>query len=143
DSETELHEYGYVVAGCVGEMLTRLWHRAAPERDRALDAARLALAPAVGEGLQLTNILLDWPVDVRRGRCHVPASWLAEAGLRVSDLTGAGHPGVRGLAARMEALAMRALASVPRYLELVPPRHLRYRLFCLWPARWAHASLEV
>jgi len=143
DTEAELHEYSYVVAGCVGEMLTRLWHAGTSRRDRAQDARRLALAPAVGEGLQLTNILLDWPVDVRRGRCHVPAAWLEEAGLAVRDLAGAEHPGVRELAARMDALATRALSSVPRYLELIPAWDLRYRLFCLWPARWAHASLEV
>ncbi|HEY6196511.1 MAG TPA: squalene/phytoene synthase family protein, partial [Candidatus Eisenbacteria bacterium] len=73
DDDAELHDYCHVVAGCVGEMLTRL-----VARDLAADAAgddaatasrRLALAPVVGEALQLTNILLDWPVDVRRGRC--------------------------------------------------------------------------
>ena len=30
---------------------------------------------------------------------------------------------------------------MPAYLELIPLRHVRYRLFCLWPALWALASL--
>jgi farnesyl-diphosphate farnesyltransferase len=141
DSETELHDYCYVVAGCVGEMLTRLHahrHPLAPEPE----ACRLELARDVGEALQLTNILLDWPADVRRGRCHVPAAWLAAHGLEPRDLVGGERPGVRDVAARLEALARAALARVPDYLDLVPPHHVRYRLFCLWPALWALGSLR-
>jgi farnesyl-diphosphate farnesyltransferase len=143
DTEAELHDYCYVVAGCVGEMLTRLWHGTSPGRDRTLDARRLALAPRVGEALQLTNILLDWPVDVRRGRCHVPAAWLAETGIEPADLVGSDRPDARALARRMEALARAALAEVPAYLALIPGRAVRYRLFCLWPALWAKASLDL
>jgi farnesyl-diphosphate farnesyltransferase len=142
DNGDDLHDYCYVVAGCVGEMLTRLFHAHTPGTDRALDERRLALAPAVGEALQLTNILLDWPADVRRGRCHVPAAWLREYGLTPALLVGANRPGVRELAARLESLAHAALARVPGYLALIPPRFARYRLFCLWPALWADASLE-
>jgi 4,4'-diapophytoene synthase len=141
DTEAELDEYCFAVAGCVGVMLTRLFTaRAIPGRPEA--AARLlAIAPRVGEALQLTNIVLDWPVDVRRGRCFVPASWLAEHGLAPGDLVGRDHPGVRALAARLEARARGALARVPEYMALIPITALRYRLFCLWPAVWAAGSL--
>lgn len=142
-TEEELHEYCYVVAGCVGEMLTHLWHLSTPDRDRDRDARRVALAPHVGEALQLTNILLDWPVDIRRGRCHVPADWLAEMDLDPGDLVGSDRPEARELAARMESLARAALARVPDYLALIPTRAVRYRLFCLWPALWAKASLDL
>ncbi len=141
DDEAELHDYCYVVAGCVGEMLTRLHARRAP-LDAASEERRLVLARDVGEALQLTNILLDWPSDVRRGRCHVPAAWLAEHHLEPHDLVDGARPGVRELAARLEALARTALARVPDYLDLVPARHVRYRLFCLWPALWALGSLR-
>jgi len=80
DDERELHDYCFVVAGCVGIMLTRLFATRVPARDPATEERRLALAPAVGEALQLTNILLDWPADVRRGRCFVPGAWLEERG---------------------------------------------------------------
>jgi farnesyl-diphosphate farnesyltransferase len=141
DTEAELHDYCYVVAGCVGEMLTRLHARRDP-REPALEARRLGLARDFGEALQLTNILLDWPTDVRRGRCHVPAAWLTEHGLAPSDLTDGTRPGVRALAARLETLARAALDRVPDYLALVRARHVRYRLFCLWPALWALGSLR-
>jgi len=150
ETERELHEYCFVVAGCVGIMLTRLFEREAHDASAERRARRLALAPAVGEALQLTNILLDWPADVRRGRCYLPAAWLAEHGLSPADLVRAADagadatpkPGVREIVARIERLARAALAQVPSYVALIPRRHWRYRLFCLWPALWASDSLD-
>ena len=101
----------------------------------------LADLPVVGEALQLTNILLDWPVDVRAGRCHVPASWLARHGLAPRDLVTPGAA-ARELSLRLASLAHDALDRVPDYLETVPVREHRYRLFCLLPALWARASLR-
>jgi farnesyl-diphosphate farnesyltransferase len=123
-------------------MLTRLYAIAYRALDDARQGRRLELAPIVGRALQLTNILLDWPTDVRRGRCYLPATWLAEQGLGPSDLVERERPEVGALARRLEAKALQALARVPDYLELIPRRHLRYRLFCLWPAVWAVRSLR-
>ena len=142
DDDAELHEYCYVVAGCVGEMLTRLLGHGLAGDDAALAARRLALAPVVGEALQLTNILLDWPVDIRAGRCHVPASWLARFGLTPRGLLGRSDT-ARELSLRLAALANDALNRVPDYLDTVPTREHRYRLFCLLPALWARASLRL
>jgi hypothetical protein len=120
-------------------MLTRLFAARVPAQRPGAEAERLALAPVVGEALQLTNIFLDWPVDIRRGRCFVPASWLAEYALAPGDLVGRDHPGVRALAARLESRARDSLARVPDYLALIPLTAVRFRLFCLWP-RWAAGS---
>jgi farnesyl-diphosphate farnesyltransferase len=141
DTEAELHDYCYVVAGCVGLMLTRLFD-AEDRPDPTLAAERERRAPIVGEALQLTNILLDWPTDVRRGRCHVPQTWLNEWGLTPATLVGEPRPGQAEIAWRLNSLARSALARVPDYLDLFPIRHVRYRLFCLWPALWAKASLD-
>ena len=142
DDDAELHEYCYVVAGCVGEMLTRLLEHGLPEDRSDLAERRLALAPVVGEALQLTNILLDWPVDLRAGRCHVPASWLSRHGLTIRQLLSAA-PGARELSLRLASLANDALDRVPDYLDTIPTREHRYRLFCLLPALWARASLRL
>jgi farnesyl-diphosphate farnesyltransferase len=141
DTEAELNQYCFAVAGCVGVMLTRLFAARVPARRPGAEAQRLALAPVVGEALQLTNIFLDWPVDIRRGRCFVPASWLAEHGLSPLGLVGRDHPGVRALADRLESRARASLARVPEYLALIPLAAPRFRLFCLWPAVWAAGSL--
>jgi hypothetical protein len=72
----------------------------------------------------------------------VPDAWLAEHGLTPAGLIGGGSPGARAIADRLEARARAALARVPDYIDLLPVRHMRYRLFCLWPALWAQASLR-
>ena len=144
DDEAELHEYCWIVAGCVGAMLTKLHERrAGPEPEGGVRERRRQLAPKVGEALQLTNILLDWPTDVRRGRCYLPATWLARLGLTPKDLAGGDAPAARELALRLEALAHAALDEVADYLDTIAARHVRYRLFCLWPALWARASIRV
>jgi farnesyl-diphosphate farnesyltransferase len=141
DTEAELDDYCWIVAGCVGEMLTRLHTRRAAEAGTEVERRRFELAPVVGESLQLTNILLDWPEDVRRGRCYVPAAWLDEHGLARRDLVDPAAPSVRSVADRLETKARAALSRVPDYLDTIDPAHVRYRLFCLWPALWALASL--
>jgi farnesyl-diphosphate farnesyltransferase len=143
DDEAELHDYCWVVAGCVGAMLTKLHERRAGDEPAERRTRRAALAPVVGEALQLTNILLDWPTDVRKGRCYLPASWLAQHGLTPADLAGGDAPGARELALRLESLAHAALDRVADYLDTVDARHVRYRLFCLWPALWARASIRI
>lgn len=142
DTEAELDDYCWVVAGCVGVMLTRLFAAEYGGGEPATQERRLAAAPMVGRALQLTNILLDWPNDVRRGRCYLPASWLADAGITPRELVDRPGPGPVALAGRLETKALEALARVPDYLDLIPVRHARYRLFCLWPALWALASLR-
>ena len=142
DDDRELSDYCWVVAGCVGEMLTRLFELRTSAGDPAR-ARRHELAPVVGEALQLTNILLDLPGDVRRGRCYLPASWLRESGLTPAALIAAPNPRARELTLRLEARAHAALDQVADYLDTVPRRFLRYRLFCLWPAMWARASLRL
>ncbi|HYM81327.1 MAG TPA: squalene/phytoene synthase family protein [Candidatus Limnocylindria bacterium] len=142
DTEEELRSYCFVVAGCVGLMLTSLFEIEHGLRSSHDSARRMALAPAVGEALQLTNILLDWPSDIRRGRCYLPASWLREMNLTPADLVGRDREDVRRLAVRLETMAFGALARVPDYLDGIPVRCVRYRLFCMWPAVWALASLR-
>jgi farnesyl-diphosphate farnesyltransferase len=142
EDDAELHDYCHVVAGCVGEMLTRLVSRNIEDDDADMAARRLALAPVVGEALQLTNILLDWPVDLRGGRCHVPRTWLARHGLAPRDLI-APTGEARELSLRLATLAHGAIDRVADYLDTIPTREHRYRLFCLLPALWARASLDV
>ncbi len=142
DTEGELHDYCWVVAGCVGVMLTRLYGLRHSGDAPNVIARRLDLSPVVGEALQLTNILLDWPRDLRRGRCHIPASWLADQDLTLNTLIEPVDDRPRRVAERLETLARAALARVPDYLVLYPASSVRYRMFVLWPALWALASIR-
>ena len=79
--DTELDDYTYRVAGCVGEFWTKMC-RAHLFSDVKLDDAQL-LGDGVrfGKGLQLVNILRDLPRDLQEGRCYIPMEQLARVGL--------------------------------------------------------------
>jgi farnesyl-diphosphate farnesyltransferase len=67
----ELHEYCYVVAGIVGELLTELFLSERPALASVAPALR-ERARAFGEGLQLVNILKDSASDAVQGRRYLP-----------------------------------------------------------------------
>lgn len=71
---SELDEYTWLVAGCVGEFWTEM---CAIEKPESLDAAipveqMKAWGARFGKGLQLINILRDVGEDMRDGRCYLP-----------------------------------------------------------------------
>ncbi len=70
---SDLHEYCYVVAGIVGEMLTELFlleHHCL----RPIASFLHRTASTFGEALQLVNILKDSVDDTRHGRCYLPGN---------------------------------------------------------------------
>ena len=86
NTDEELDDYTYRVAGCVGEFWTKMC-RAHLIRDALLDEDWLtAQGVRFGKGLQLVNILRDLPRDLRHGRCYLPGDRLWAIGLAPSDL---------------------------------------------------------
>jgi farnesyl-diphosphate farnesyltransferase len=133
-TDSELDDYTYRVAGCVGEFWTRIC-RAHLFPAAALDDERL-LADGVrfGKGLQLVNILRDLPADLRQGRCYVPADKLSGCRLRPCDLL------QRDAESRLRPLydayldkAAEHLKAGWRYTETLPRSSVRVRLACAWP----------
>src|SRR2546426_9138879 len=89
DTDQELDDYTYRVAGCVGEFWTKMC-RAHLFADADLeDEFLLRHGIRFGKGLQLVNILRDLPLDLRQGRCYLPNDRLWAIGLTPSDLL---HP---------------------------------------------------
>jgi phytoene synthase len=74
-NEDHLLTYCYHVAGCVGVMMALVM--GVP----ASDHATLARASDLGLSFQLNNIARDVAEDAARGRCYLPADWLAAEGL--------------------------------------------------------------
>ncbi len=133
-TEAELDDYTYRVAGCVGEFWTKIC-RAHVFPGAPLDEARL-LADGVrfGQGLQLVNILRDLPTDLRQGRCYLPQAALAGEGLRPPDLLDpATEKKLRPLYERYLKLAGSHLAAGWAYTNSLPWRCVRVRLACAWP----------
>ena len=133
-TDSELDDYTYRVAGCVGEFWTKMCRAhlfpAAP-----LDDARL-LADGIrfGKGLQLVNILRDLPVDLRQGRCYLPVEKLRAIGLQPSDLLQCdAEPKFRPLYNSCLDQATEHLFAGWSYTNALPRSSIRVRLACAWP----------
>ncbi|MCC6356819.1 MAG: squalene/phytoene synthase family protein [Verrucomicrobiae bacterium] len=134
ETDRQLDDYTYAVAGCVGEFWTQMCAAHLPRLAKWDLPEVTSLAIRFGKGLQLTNILRDLPKDLRIGRCYVPRQALAQAGLRPEDLL---SPGTE---ARFRALyhayldrTLDHLGCGQRYTLSIPPSLWRLRLACAWP----------
>lgn len=92
-TETELDEYTWLVAGCVGEFWTELCGRHLPGYSRLPHADMLQIGRAYGMGLQRLNIIRDAGADLAAGRCYWPVETLATAGLTPSMVAEAAQSG--------------------------------------------------
>jgi farnesyl-diphosphate farnesyltransferase len=79
--DSALEEYTYLVAGCVGEFWTKICLLEWPKYARKSPEEMLALAKDFGKGLQLVNILRDYPLDLAAGRSYLPVLNLQEVAL--------------------------------------------------------------
>lgn len=74
-SAEELEDYAWRVAGCVGLFWTRLGFLTMGEKFSNHPQAELEQwGVEYGKGLQLVNILRDFPADRRMGRCYLPVT---------------------------------------------------------------------
>lgn len=132
DSGAELDEYTYLVAGCVGEFWTRLCAAHLPRYSR-VDLDTLAqLGRSFGQGLQLVNILRDFPEDLANGRCYLPMSELRPLGiLSPEELC----DNLRLAAPVYEAWRQKALLHHSRareYIESIRPWRIRFACLVPW-----------
>jgi len=126
----DLERYCHAVAGTVGLLLSALFAR---ELGAAwLDPTRAEKGRRFGLGLQLTNILKDREGDGRRGITYVPAAWLSPEGGLTGDAT-------RLLVGR----AVQHLDQAQLFLLSIPSTRPEMRLFCLWAAHLALATLRL
>ena len=70
--EAALEEYTYFVGGSVGEFWTKVCFLAWPSYARLPESEMLISGKAFGKGLQLINILRDFPQDLQAGRSYLP-----------------------------------------------------------------------
>lgn len=135
--DAELDDYTYRVAGCVGEFWTEMCVEhlfRQPALPALAPSQFMELGVRFGKGLQLVNILRDMPLDLRKGRCYLPAEQLATAGLTPTDLL---SPEVevkfRPLYNQYLGRAESHLAAGWDYTNRIPFTWPRLRLACAWP----------
>lgn len=139
---SELDNYIYHVAGCVGDFWTRLvcLHRPAFKHWDVDAMAQLGIC--FGKGLQLTNVLRDMPKDLHRGRCYIPEVLLIQSGLTPRDLfQNRSVPRFKPVLGQLLKLALEHLDKGWLYTMAIPTREWRIRLACVWPILFALKTL--
>lgn len=153
---SQLDEYTYSAAGCVGEFWTDLMalHLPALSHLAGPDLRRRGIS--LGNALQLVNVIRDVRADLQIGRCYWPEDLLRRHQLspaRLAEIAalGPGSPSV----ATAEATALQAAtaelcdwsldlcrAAWP-YVQAIPAAHIRVRLACIWPLLLAVDTLRA
>lgn len=128
----DYNAYCYYVAGTVGQMATEM-----VVHHYGLDAATFrhleARSEACGRGLQKTNIVKDFAVDLLRGVCYLPDEWLVDVNRTPLALQGA----PTAFTFRVLADVLQELRQATEYVLGLPYAARGYRvasLLCLLPA---------
>lgn len=138
----DMDAYCYYVAGCVGEMLAKLFCHYSPEIAIHRDEL-LKLSVSFGQGLQMTNILKDIWDDAKRGVCWLPQDIFTETGFDLKNLALENHDEhfQQGLE-RLIAIAHGHLRNALTYTQLIPSHETGIRNFCLWALGMAVLTLR-
>ncbi len=138
----EMNDYCYYVAGCVGEMLAKLFCHYSPEISRHRKQL-LELSVSFGQGLQMTNILKDIWDDAERGVCWLPQEIFNETGFDLSNIqykktTLEFQQGLEHLI----NIAHDHLKDALAYTLLIPEHETGIRNFCFWALGMAVLTLK-
>ncbi len=110
-----LQRYCHLVAGEVGEVAARIFGQTHPQTT--------AYAHALGQALQLTNIIRDVGEDARRGRIYLPMSELKQFAVPAQEILNGVYS--ERFTALMQFQAQRAQRLYDEALALLPSADLR------------------
>jgi farnesyl-diphosphate farnesyltransferase len=134
DSEDELDDYTYRVAGCVGEFWTHMSLDHLFKLGQGDKEIIFEKAVNFGKSLQLINILRDLPEDLQMGRCYLPRRTLSEYDLNPEDLLNSENmDSFRPLFNSYLETASTYLDNAIEYIEMLPKNQYRLRLSCMLP----------
>ena len=120
-SSEELEEYIFLVAGSVGEFWTKLCLQSWSRYSRVDGKKIVTLGTDFGKGLQLVNILRDYPQDVQLGRSYLPIVGAVSEDIKVAE----------SLFQEWRAVAQRYLEAGAEYVRLIRP--IKVRFACALP----------
>lgn len=143
ETEEEMDDYMFEVAGRVGYMLTDLfaWH--SPFIAKQKDKLR-PLAREFGLALQTVNIIRGMRKDYERGWVFIPRTFYEPLGLTRDSLFAPENQGTAlQVIARLADKAESHLRNGLQYIINIPPIHYRIRLACSWPLFFAIKTLAV
>jgi farnesyl-diphosphate farnesyltransferase len=140
---SELEEYTYYVAGTVGELLSRLFTLDHFNISDEKSEVMFENGVAFGKALQYVNIIKDSREDFTEGRCFIPADLLKKHGLELSEFFKSDkRDEIKAVYTELINIAEDHLKAAIKYIEAIPVRLWRIRLFCIWPVALAYATLN-
>ena len=143
ETDIELDDYTYRVAGCVGEFWTKICRAHLFPHARLDEKQFITEGIRFGKGLQLVNILRDLPEDLKKGRCYLPMDRLKPAGLLPQTLLSTGDQAqFLPLYHRYLDRAESHLLAGWNYTNTVPFSQFRVRLACAWPILIGARTIE-
>ncbi|MEN8259659.1 MAG: phytoene/squalene synthase family protein [Pseudomonadota bacterium] len=138
----DMDDYCYYVAGCVGEMLAKLFCHYSPEIARH-ERELLKLSVSFGQGLQMTNILKDIWDDANRGVCWLPQEIFSEVDFELKNLSpDKSDPRFQKGLEHLISIAHGHLRNALTYTLLIPSHETGIRNFCLWALGMAVLTLR-
>lgn len=139
----ELEEYTYYVAGTVGELLSELFtldHFKVPAGKKDI---MFSNGIAFGKALQYVNIIKDSREDFTEGRCFIPADLLNKHGITLEEFFKSQKQNeIKAVYSELINRAEEHLKASVIYIESIPVRLWKIRLFCIWPVALAYATLN-
>ncbi|MCC6147138.1 MAG: squalene/phytoene synthase family protein [Anaerolineaceae bacterium] len=142
-SEEEMDDYMYEVAGRVGFLSTELFAAYSPSIQKRLSSL-LPLATDSGLALQTVNILRGLRKDYERGWIYIPESYCQEAGIKQEDLFDPQQtPAAMQVINRVADKAEQHLTKAMSYVLVMPPWLHNIRLACVWPMLFAAQTLAM
>lgn len=138
----DMDRYCYYVAGCVGEMLAKLFCHYSPEIAQHKEEL-LTLSVSFGQGLQMTNILKDIWDDAERGVCWLPQDIFTETGFDLKSLNPeTNDENFRAGLEHLIGIAHGHLHNALLYTQKIPAHETGIRNFCLWALGMAVLTLK-
>jgi farnesyl-diphosphate farnesyltransferase len=141
-TEADLDDYMFEVAGRVGLMLTEVFAmRSSQIASRR--AAMSDLGVEFGLGLQTVNVIRGLSSDPARGWIYLPRDFLPDSVDPASLWSDPNAPGALALLDRLASKARRHLGAARDYVLAIPRREYRIRVFCILPLLFALRTLEL
>jgi farnesyl-diphosphate farnesyltransferase len=138
---SELDKYCYYVAGTVGELLTSLFTRHIRSNVSLGIMERFKLD--FGLALQLTNIIKDLDTDQNRGWIYTPYDLFIKNNISYDSLNSKNNSEqVYILQKDMTIHTLPFIKHAILYINAIPRKYFRYRLFCLIPAVLSYETIK-
>jgi len=135
ESDEELDDYAYRVAGSVGEFWTRMsLDHIFKLKEENSEVELFEKGIRFGKALQMINILRDIPADLSLGRCYIPRGKMERYGITPTDLLEpSSMDSFRPLYDEYLDLTDEYLTSAVQYIEMLPHWKFRLRAACMFP----------